>query len=431
MKCHSCGEEIRDTARFCGFCGAEQIVSPAEEVEQAGLPELETAADVIAPETITVNEEPITDIPELEVESAVEAEPEAAIAPVIVEEPAAEPVSMPAMEEIPAPAAAPVEEPAPVPVEEPAPAPVVVPAAPTPQPVPAAPAPAPVATPAPQPTPVAAPAPQPAAAAPAPAPVATPVPQPAPVAAPVPQPQYQVPPQPQYQPAQPVYQAPPQPQYQAPQPVYQPQYQPAQPVYQAPPQPQYQAPRPVYQAPAQPVYQPKPAIQPVQQRPAYQLTTVRGLIKLWLLTIITLGIYPMVMWSRMSVEINMVASRYDGKRTTHFMWMPVLGVLTLGIYMFVWLHKLCNRIGDELRRRNIQYKFSAATFWLWTFVYGMVGCIVTAVVVYLLLSLDIAVSIVYAVGAVMGIASSVGFAVFCHKILKAFNLMNADYNEKG
>jgi cobalamin biosynthesis protein CobD/CbiB len=134
----------------------------------------------------------------------------------------------------------------------------------------------------------------------------------------------------------------------------------------------------------------------------------------------------------MSVEINMVASRHDGRRTTHFIWMPILGALTLGIYMFVWLHKLCNRIGNELRRRNVQYKFSAATFWLWNFVYGMVAVIVTGVVGYVLIYvLQMELTIAYIVTGVLGLVSCVGPAVFGHKILKAFNLMNADYNEKG
>jgi hypothetical protein len=61
----------------------------------------------------------------------------------------------------------------------------------------------------------------------------------------------------------------------------------------------------------------------------------------------------------------------------------------------------------------------------------MVGGIVTGVVSCLLVYLEIPMNIVYIVAAVMGIASSVGCAVFGHKILKAFNLMNADYNEKG
>jgi len=45
--------------------------------------------------------------------------------------------------------------------------------------------------------------------------------------------------------------------------------------------------------------------------------------------------------------------------------------------------------------------------------------------------MSLAPMILYAVGAVLGIAAAVGPAVFGHKILKAFNLMNADYNEKG
>ena len=149
------------------------------------------------------------------------------------------------------------------------------------------------------------------------------------------------------------------------------------------------------------------------------------------LSILTGFIYPLVMWSRMSVEINMVASRHDGKRTTHFLWMPVMAVLTLGIYPFVWLHKLCNRIGNELKRRQVDYKFSAATFWLWTIVYGMVGGIVTGVVGYLLMSLNMDPMITYAVTAGLGLISSIGCVIFGHKILKAMNLMNADYNEKG
>ena len=420
MKCCSCGEEIRDTARFCGFCGAEQTAAPAETMAPAvesNIPELKPTADMIAPEAVVIEEEPMTEIPALEVENAAQPAPEVAAEPQSVEESVEEPMILPVEEipapmnepaeepeEVPAPAAEPEEAPAPALAAEPAPAPVVVP------------------VPAPQPAPQPAPAPAPA---PAPQPVAQSVYQ-----AP-PQPQYQAPQpmyQPQYQAPQPVYQVPPQPQYQAPQPVYQPQYQAPQPQYQAPPQPQYQAPRPAYQTPNQVLYPTKS----MQKRPAYQLTTGRGLILLWVLSLVTLGIYPMVMWSRMSVEINMVASRYDGKRTVHFMWMPFLGALTCGIYFFVWIHKLCNRVGDELRRRNIQYRFSAATYWLWTFVYGMVGAIITAAVGYFMLYVAASDMIVaYIVTGVLAIASCVGPAIFDHKLLKAFNMMNADYNEKG
>ena len=203
-----------------------------------------------------------------------------------------------------------------------------------------------------------------------------------------------------------MYQAP-QPVYQAPQPVYQ---APPQPVYQAPPQPVYQAPQPVYQAPPQPQYQPqqpqyqpaRPAYQPVQkpaaQRPAFQLPTRRGLGKMFWLGLLTFGIYNMAVMSRIPEEMNMVASRHDGQRTQQYFWAPVLAALTLGIYAFVWIHKLCNRMGNELKRRNIDYKFSASTFWLWN---------------------------------ILGSFIIVGPFIYTHKMMKAMNLINRDYNEKG
>ena len=335
MKCRSCGEEIREDARFCGFCGAAQMI--AEEAQTVvEEPVSEVPAFVpgeTAPETI-MEEAPLTEIPELEVAAPAESRTEAEVVaePDPVVEPAAEPVLEAAPEMIP--------EPAP----EPAPEPVVAPA----QPVAVA---EPVA--APQPAPVAEPV-----AAPQPVPV-VPV-QPAPV-------------------AQPVYQAP------------QPQYQPPQPVYQAP-QPQYQPPRPAYQAPQ---YQPKPA---AQKRPAFQLPTGRGLGKMFWLGLLTFGIYPMVIMSRIPEEMNMVASRYDGQRTQQYYWMLVLTSLTFGIYPIIWTHNLCNRMGNELRRRNIMYQFDASTFWLWN---------------------------------VLGSLILVGPFIYTHKMMKAMNLINLNYNEKG
>ena len=389
MKCISCGEEILDDARFCDLCGAEQTAAPesvddvilAEEVVEE-IPAVCPELDMSAPEQELIPEEVPAEIPALEVEPAVKAAQMEEIAeePPVVEE--AAPVAEPEV--------APVVEVAPASVAEPAPAPVVAAA------------------------PVAEPAPVPVAA---PAPVAEPVPAPQPVYQ-APQPVYQAPqpvyqaPQPVYQAPQPVYQAPqpvyqaPQPVYQAPQPVYQapqPVYQAPQPVYQAPPQPVYQAPQPQYQ-PQQPQYQPaRPAYQPVQQkpaaqRPAFQLPTRRGLGKMFWLGLLTGGIYNTAVMSRIPEEMNMVASRYDGQRTQQYFWMPVLASLTFGIYALVWIHKLCNRMGNELKRRNIDYKFSASTFWLWN---------------------------------VLGSLIVVGPFIYTHKMMKAMNLINRDYNEKG
>lgn len=48
--------------------------------------------------------------------------------------------------------------------------------------------------------------------------------------------------------------------------------------------------------------------------PAVQLPTNRSLLKFILLSIITLGIYGLVVMTKISTEINTIASPYDNKK---------------------------------------------------------------------------------------------------------------------
>ena len=113
--------------------------------------------------------------------------------------------------------------------------------------------------------------------------------------------------------------------------------------------------------PNQPVQQPAPQ----QTAPAGQLKTNRGLLKFILLNIITLVIYSLFIFSGISSDINVIASRYDGKKTMHFCLLFFLvGPITLGIADIVWFHRISNRIGNELKRRQIAYSFSASDYWL-------------------------------------------------------------------
>ena len=133
--------------------------------------------------------------------------------------------------------------------------------------------------------------------------------------------------------------------------------------------------------------------------PALQLKTNRGLLKLILLSLITFGIYALVFYTKVSTDINQIASRYDGKKTMHFCLLAfIVAPITLGIGAIVWEHKISARIGNELSRRGIAYSFGAETFWLW----GVLG------------------SLIY-----------IGPFVYIHKLCKAMNLLSADYNEKG
>lgn len=117
------------------------------------------------------------------------------------------------------------------------------------------------------------------------------------------------------------------------------------------------------------------------------------------MSIITLGIYGLVVMSSVSTDINTIASRYDGKKTMHFCLLVFLvSWLTLGIGVLVWHHRICSRIGNELDRRGIGYSFGAGTFWGWE---------------------------------ILGSLIAVGPFIYLHKLFKAMNLLSEDYNTKG
>ena len=133
--------------------------------------------------------------------------------------------------------------------------------------------------------------------------------------------------------------------------------------------------------------------------PALKLKTNKGLFKTILLGFITLGIYPLVVMSSVSTDINIVATKYDGKKTMHYcLLFFIVAPITFGIANIVWYHRVSNRIGDEITRRGIDYDFSAADFWIW----NILGCLI-----------------------------GIGPLVYTYKLFKAVNKLNANYNVFG
>ncbi len=132
---------------------------------------------------------------------------------------------------------------------------------------------------------------------------------------------------------------------------------------------------------------------------ARQLKDSRSLVKYILLSLITLGIYSLVCFGNMSSEINLTASRYDGKKTmNYYLLFFLVGPITLEIGTIVWTHKFCSRLGAEAARRGTGVKFGAAYFWLWD---------------------------------ILGSLIIVGPFIYKYKLFKAMNAVNADFNAKG
>lgn len=129
-----------------------------------------------------------------------------------------------------------------------------------------------------------------------------------------------------------------------------------------------------------------------------EFSTHRGFWKYFLLSLITFGIYGIVVMSRISEEINFVA-RNDGRRTMNYcLILFIFSWLTLGVMTFVWYHKLSKRIGEELDMRCLDYSFGASDYWLWN---------------------------------ILGKLIIVGPCIYIHKLMKAMNTLNADYNLRG
>lgn len=179
-------------------------------------------------------------------------------------------------------------------------------------------------------------------------------------------------------------------------------------------QPQYQAQaqQQQYQQPqyGSQQYQPQSGFQNYQQQPyvgqsyqqgapVAQLRTNRSFIKTLLLSMVTFGIYALICYGHVTDDANLVCSHYDGKKSMNFYLLFFLvGPITFEIATIVWMHNICNRMGNELKRRQIGYDFGAKDFWLW----GVLGSLII-----------------------------VGPFIFAHKFFKSINKINENYNQFG
>lgn len=128
------------------------------------------------------------------------------------------------------------------------------------------------------------------------------------------------------------------------------------------------------------------------------LRTDYSFTKFFFLGLLTLGIYNLIVFYRISEDINYVA-KVDGRRTmSYLLVLFVFSWLTFGILPLVWWHNLCERMGEAVRRRNINVSFGASDYWIYN----------------ILLRFTIVCPL-----------------LFCSKLLRVANLLNADYNEKG
>lgn len=127
-----------------------------------------------------------------------------------------------------------------------------------------------------------------------------------------------------------------------------------------------------------------------------QLNTSRGLIKLFLLTLVTCGIYELFFIHSLAKDIN-EACKDDGKHTAGLIKFILLSCITCGIYSIFWWYASAERLAAYGRRNNVAgVEVDGAKFLLW-----------------------------YLVGALI---CGIGSLYAIHLYLKSTNAVCADYN---
>lgn len=95
----------------------------------------------------------------------------------------------------------------------------------------------------------------------------------------------------------------------------------------------------------------------------------RGLLKLILFSIITLGIYSLYLLHRMAKETN-AACADDGQHTRGLLGLIFLSLITFGIYGLVWRCNWISRCNNFLTRNQTPQGLQISTYLLTVFILG-------------------------------------------------------------
>ena len=85
----------------------------------------------------------------------------------------------------------------------------------------------------------------------------------------------------------------------------------------------------------------------------------RGMITYILLSVLTLGIYHIVFWTKLSKDVNALCEG-DGKKTMKYVFCFLLNIVTVGIFGFIWKYKLAKRLQENAARYDLKFSESGA-----------------------------------------------------------------------
>ena len=94
------------------------------------------------------------------------------------------------------------------------------------------------------------------------------------------------------------------------------------------------------------------------------LKTNRGFWKYFFLSIITLGIYDFIFIHKMAEEANIVD--VNGKKVGGLLAVIFLSAITLGIYAFYWNYRVCEKFANVVRSAGGNPRITGGGWLMWT-----------------------------------------------------------------
>lgn len=107
----------------------------------------------------------------------------------------------------------------------------------------------------------------------------------------------------------------------------------------------------------------------------------RNVFLFFLFSILTCGIYTVIVYCNMGKEINKICEG-DGKEQMNYFLAFLLGMVTFGIYPIVWVYKAMSRLDDNGYRYNVDVKHKANDYLLWLLVGSLLCGVGSFVAIY-------------------------------------------------
>lgn len=112
-----------------------------------------------------------------------------------------------------------------------------------------------------------------------------------------------------------------------------------------------------------------------QDRGTDEVKQDRSLLLYVLLSFVTFSVYHFYFMDLWAKDVNILCEK-DGKHTVGVEKMMLFSVLTFGVYKYVWLAEIVDRICDNAAEYDMEVRQDSETFFVWMILVPVLGYLV-------------------------------------------------------